>query len=116
MDKSKVLELVNHWPLLVQHALIEVYGKNLALFCAKSSKKDGRPGIDAHFYKALYYWACDWNGGKITEEKCIDNVNKAAYNERKVRNQAEKILKIPKKDAETHPKPGATDNQTKAIL
>ncbi|XP_071642472.1 uncharacterized protein [Temnothorax longispinosus] len=121
MDKSKVLdqqtsERVNHWPLLVRHALIEVYGKNLALFCAKGSKKDGRPGIDAQFYKALYYWACDWNGGKITEEKFIDNINKAAYNKRKARNQAEKILKIPKKDAETHPKPGATDNQTTANI
>ncbi|XP_077258857.1 uncharacterized protein LOC143895533 [Temnothorax americanus] len=121
MDKSKVLdqqtsELVNHWPLLVRHALIEVYGKNLALFCAKGSKKDGRPGIDAQFYKALYYWACDWNGGKITEEKFIDNINKAAYNKRKARNQTEKTLKIPKKDAKTHPKPGATDNQTTANI
>ncbi|XP_071631702.1 katanin p80 WD40 repeat-containing subunit B1-like isoform X2 [Temnothorax longispinosus] len=55
MDKSIVLELVNHWPLLVRHALIEVYKKNLALFCTKGSKKDERPDIDAHFYKALYY-------------------------------------------------------------
>jgi hypothetical protein len=54
--------------------------------------------------------ACDWNGIKIAEEKYIDSINKAAYNKRKARNQANRITK--NKDTEEAVTPRREQHQT----